>query len=143
MIGRRLPCLLAGLLWACGSAPDLPTGVGSVDDGPGGSSAGPSTRDGPAVTGGSTALGGSSSTPGGSSGAPQGGVAGLGADGPASIPPPMPVGCVTEVSPGVHHLTCDGLEHDLTIPEACVAQSCGLVVDVHGGTMSGAITATS
>ena len=53
------------------------------------------------------------------------------------IPPPTPVGCVTDVTAGVHHFACDGLEFDVSVPAACVSRSCGLIVDVHGGTMSG------
>jgi dienelactone hydrolase len=53
------------------------------------------------------------------------------------IPQPAPVGCVTAVTAGAHHFTCDGLEFDVSVPDACVTRSCGLIVDVHGGTMSG------
>jgi len=53
------------------------------------------------------------------------------------IPAPAPVGCVTDVSPGSHHFTCDGLDYDVSVPDACVSRSCGLIIDVHGGTMSG------
>ena len=53
------------------------------------------------------------------------------------IPKPTPVGCVTAVTAGAHHFTCDGLEYDVSVPDACVTNSCGLIIDVHGGTMSG------
>jgi len=41
------------------------------------------------------------------------------------------------VTAGAHHFACDGLEFDVSVPDACVTHSCGLIVDVHGGTMSG------
>ena len=56
---------------------------------------------------------------------------------PVPVPPPMPSGCVSDVSPGRHSLDCDGISHDLSVPEACLGTQCGLILDVHGGTMSG------
>ena len=54
-----------------------------------------------------------------------------------SGPPPVPVGCVNDVSAGHHVFDCDGLTHDVNVPAACVEATCGLIVDVHGGTMNG------
>jgi len=52
-------------------------------------------------------------------------------------PPPTPVGCVDDVSAGQHVFSCDGLTHDVSVPAACIEAQCGLIVDVHGGTMNG------
>lgn len=51
--------------------------------------------------------------------------------GPA-FPPPEAVGCVTSVVSGKHVFPCDGLDFDVSVPEACLQAACGLVVDVHG-----------
>jgi len=50
-----------------------------------------------------------------------------------------PSGCITDTSAGTHVFTCDGFKYDVTVPAACVASpsTCGLVLDVHGATMSG------
>jgi poly(3-hydroxybutyrate) depolymerase len=46
-------------------------------------------------------------------------------------------GCITDTTPGTHVFTCDGLKYDVTVPDSCPATKCGLVLDVHGATMSG------
>jgi polyhydroxybutyrate depolymerase len=48
-------------------------------------------------------------------------------------------GCITDTSAGTHVFTCDGFKYDVTIPPACTSGGgkCGLVLDVHGATMSG------
>ncbi|MEO7095816.1 MAG: hypothetical protein ABI175_21330 [Polyangiales bacterium] len=51
-----------------------------------------------------------------------------------------PSGCITDKSAGTHVFTCDGFKYDVTIPTACASAAkgkCGLVLDVHGATMSG------
>lgn len=50
---------------------------------------------------------------------------------------PMPMGCIAEIAAGTKVFSCDGLDYDVTVPAACVAGGCGLVLDVHGMTMSG------
>jgi pimeloyl-ACP methyl ester carboxylesterase len=60
---------------------------------------------------------------------------GAGAD--LALPPPSPSGCIDDPSAGDHRYTCDGIVFDVAVPAACVSASCGLVVDVHGFTMSG------
>jgi len=55
------------------------------------------------------------------------------------VPPPVAVGCVTDVTAGAHTFACDGISHDVRIPADCLAWSCGLILDVHGGTMSSAM----
>ncbi|MBM4372406.1 MAG: hypothetical protein FJ098_12175 [Deltaproteobacteria bacterium] len=59
------------------------------------------------------------------------------ADAPPPFPPPMPVGCVTDVSAGLHHVPCDGLSYEVSVPAACLSAPCGLILDIHGLTMSG------
>ncbi|MFO0614939.1 MAG: hypothetical protein U0414_20285 [Polyangiaceae bacterium] len=49
-----------------------------------------------------------------------------------------PVGCLTDVSAGHKTVSCDGgITYDVEIPAACVAGPCGLIVDLHGYTMTG------
>jgi dienelactone hydrolase len=52
-------------------------------------------------------------------------------------PPPTPTGCVSDVSAGHRVVPCRGISHNLTVPDACLTRTCGLIFDVHGGTMSG------
>lgn len=52
---------------------------------------------------------------------------------------PSPVGCVSDVSAGKHEFACDGIRHFVSVPDACLTHACGLVVDVHGGTMDAAM----
>lgn len=51
-------------------------------------------------------------------------------------PTPKPTGCVDAVSAGHHVFDCDGIAYDVTVPASCAAGGCGLVLDVHGMTMS-------
>jgi len=55
----------------------------------------------------------------------------------ARPPPPAPSGCITDVTAGDHVYTCEGLRVDATIPDACLAPGCGLVLQVHGDTGTG------
>ena len=59
-----------------------------------------------------------------------------GADSAVAIPPPAAVGCVTDVSPGVHRFPCDATVHTVSVPAQCTEMACGVIVDVHGGMMS-------
>ena len=45
-------------------------------------------------------------------------------------------GCIDVTAAGAHTFTCDGIKYDVEIPDACTTTACGLVVDVHGFTMS-------
>ncbi len=49
----------------------------------------------------------------------------------------VPSGCITDVSAGDHQFTCDGFVYDVSVPPACTSGGCGLILDVHGATMSG------
>jgi len=51
--------------------------------------------------------------------------------------PPVASGCITDVSPGDHTFTCDGLQVDARIPAACEAPGCGLILELHGDTGTG------
>lgn len=53
------------------------------------------------------------------------------------IDPPVPDDCITDVSAGDHTFSCDGLTYLVVVPEVCTERACGLIFDVHGGTMSG------
>ncbi|MBI2395676.1 MAG: prolyl oligopeptidase family serine peptidase [Deltaproteobacteria bacterium] len=52
-----------------------------------------------------------------------------------------PKGCITEIVAGTKVFSCDGLQFEVTVPAACLAGggACGLVLDVHGMTMSARI----
>lgn len=58
-------------------------------------------------------------------------------DAPLDAPSDGPTSCITDLSPGSHRFTCDGFVYDVEVPAACTASGCGLVLDVHGATMSG------
>lgn len=55
------------------------------------------------------------------------------------FPPPVLDECITDASAGDHVYTCGAFDYDVSIPEACLAQPCGLIMDVHGYTMDGAM----
>jgi polyhydroxybutyrate depolymerase len=65
------------------------------------------------------------------------GNAGGGSDGTAASTPPSPSGCITDVSPGDHTFTCDGLQVDMRVPAACEAPGCGMILELHGDTGTG------
>ena len=48
-----------------------------------------------------------------------------------------PDDCITDVSAGDHTFTCGGLTFLVMVDEQCTRSQCGLIFDVHGGTMSG------
>lgn len=53
------------------------------------------------------------------------------------FPPPVLDECITDGSAGQHVFTCGAFDFDVSIPEACLSQACGLIMDVHGLSMSG------
>jgi dienelactone hydrolase len=118
-----------------GSAGTGGSGAGATTGGS--SSGGDASLDAPGVDAstGEDASGGDSATSDADASKPDTGVPDSVVGDP--IPQPAPVGCVTAVGAGAHSFTCDGLQFDVSVPEACVTRSCGLIVDVHGGTMSG------
>lgn len=46
--------------------------------------------------------------------------------------------CITSVEAGDHTFTCDGLTYLVMVDDQCAKGNCGLIIDVHGGTMAGA-----
>jgi dienelactone hydrolase len=55
------------------------------------------------------------------------------------VPPPQAQGCISDVTPGERTISCNGLDFILGVPESCITEQCGLIIDVHGGTMSAAM----
>lgn len=53
------------------------------------------------------------------------------------IPPPVLDDCIDDGAAGDHAFTCDDLVFDVSVPPQCLEGPCGLIVDVHGFTMSG------
>ena len=66
------------------------------------------------------------------------GSPGAGAAGQA-MAPPAPEGCVDDASPGHHVYSCDEFAFDVEVPPACLERACGLILDVHGFSMNGAM----
>jgi pimeloyl-ACP methyl ester carboxylesterase len=56
----------------------------------------------------------------------------------APIDAPVPDDCIHDVSAGDHTFTCSGVTFLVRVDEQCTTHACGLIFDVHGGTMSGA-----
>jgi polyhydroxybutyrate depolymerase len=138
--------VLAVLIAGCGSesgdseqASGGSSGTGTGGQGGAGGSAGNAGVGGSAGTGafGGSASGGSAG--GGPGGAGQVGAGGAGADGAGGtspFPAPVPTGCVSDVTSGQHSFDCESIRYEVSVPDACLSRACGLVVDVHGGTMS-------
>lgn len=68
---------------------------------------------------------------------------GGGGAGGGSFEAPQPSGCIDAVSAGDHVYECDGVTYDARIPEACTTRACGLIFDVHGFSMTGAMQEAS
>ncbi len=51
--------------------------------------------------------------------------------------PPVPSGCITDVSTGDHTYTCNSLKVDARIPAQCQAPGCGVILVLHGDTGNG------
>ena len=115
--------LVLGLLVACGDD-------SATSDGGGGSGA--ATSSGGQNNGAGSSTGGAATGGAANGGAANGGSASGGsAAGGAS-------GCIDDVSATERRVvSCGPLTYDVAIPEACPAQGCGLIFDVHGLTMSG------
>lgn len=118
------------------AVPTLFSLIGCADDGAGRSEVDPDLF--PSRTG--VSDGGTGTTP--SSNPDAGTPANDGGDGgPSGFDyKPVPTGCVTDVSPGVHTFTCEGLTVDVGIPDMqakCPPAGCGLIVELHGDTGTG------
>jgi pimeloyl-ACP methyl ester carboxylesterase len=55
------------------------------------------------------------------------------------IPPPVADDCITSVAPGDHTFSCRGQTFLVMVDERCTRIACGLIFDVHGAAMNGAI----
>lgn len=125
-------------------SPDPMADAGPVADAgaPGGGSAS-GTGGGAASAAGTGGGGGAgaSSGAGGADGDADGGSAvGLDAGVPREMAPidaPVPDDCITDVSAGDHTFTCGGITFLVMVDPMCTEYACGLIFDVHGGTMSG------
>ncbi len=126
---------------ACGSEAETPgepqasSSGGEHGGGGAGGAAGATTDGGAAATG---SGGDPSGGTGGEAGAGAGASGGEGGAGGQPIPLPEAAGCITDVSPtDFRQYDCEGLEFNLSIPAACLTEACGLIIDVHGMSMSG------
>lgn len=61
------------------------------------------------------------------------------ADAAPGFPAPVLDECITDGSAGTHVFGCSGYDFDVTVPAACLERACGLIVDVHGYSMSAAM----
>jgi polyhydroxybutyrate depolymerase len=136
--GLGLPLAL-GL--AVGCVPFL-AGVASL--GCGGSAASAAGQGGVGATsqvGGAGGAGGAGASQGAASqgaqgGGGAGGAGGQGAGG-AGGAGGAPQGCLPPLAAGHHVVSCaGGIDYDVELPAACVGGGCGLVVDLHGYTMT-------
>ncbi len=112
----------AGTAGDHGSGSDADAGGTSADVAPDGDAAGPEEVADAIVADAGDAADGVAADAGGDAGP----------DADAQAPPK----CVVPSTKGHHAVKCLGFVFDLHIPASCPAQGCGLVVDVHGLTMS-------
>jgi pimeloyl-ACP methyl ester carboxylesterase len=89
---------------------------------------------------------GGSGSPGEVDGPPGGSDAPPTADAPPGTPDARPDARIVvddpcfptpSASAGHHVLPCDGIDYEVEVPPTCAAAGCGIIVDVHGLTMSG------
>jgi poly(3-hydroxybutyrate) depolymerase len=66
-------------------------------------------------------------------------LAACGAGGGSPSGGPEPTGCISDVSAGKRTISCAGLDVDIDVPSACLRSPCGLILDVHGAFLSGAL----
>jgi pimeloyl-ACP methyl ester carboxylesterase len=100
----------------------------------------PAAGTGSTTAAGAAGLGTAGAPIAGSAGAAAGG--GGGASAPidlAPIEPPVASGCIDDVSAGDHTFTCGGIPFLTMIDAQCTTNACGLIMDVHGATMTGAV----
>ncbi|MCC6525456.1 MAG: hypothetical protein IT373_22585 [Polyangiaceae bacterium] len=106
---------------------------------------GPTTSTGSGAAAGAAGHGTGGSGDAGAGGTGTGGTGGGatgGAGGGSCVPtaPPVPDACIDDVSAAdLHTYSCDGLSYRVSVPAACTSCACGLVFDVHGFTMNGAM----
>ena len=57
---------------------------------------------------------------------------------PPDTAQPSPAPCLDATAPGHHYVKCEGdIGYDVEIPATCPEPGCGLIVDIHGWTMTG------
>jgi len=124
------------LLGGCGSDDGAePKGTGGTSSG-GASSGGASS--GGAPSGGAAGAGGGATGGAAGAGGAVGGAGGAGGTGGGGFPPPVADDCIKDVTAKPNHVyECSGLKWNASVPPACLTQACGLIVDVHGFSMSG------
>src|SRR5262245_3694540 len=66
---------------------------------------------------------------------PQDTGAGSGSDAPPVVADP----CFPDPGPGHRVYACNGIDFDVEVPPACAGGGCGIILDVHGLTMSAAM----
>ncbi len=122
--------LLLGTL-GCAALACAALGCGDDGDGSGGASAGPATGSGATTAGPSgPAASVTSAGPTTTGTAASSAASTTGSGGGAA--------CLTDLTAGHHEVTCDGsITYDVEIPAACAQSTCGLIVDLHGYTMTG------
>jgi hypothetical protein len=69
---------------------------------------------------------------------PEGASAGVGRA-MSRIEAPEPSGCITDVGPGDHAYSCDGITYLVMVDKMCTQLACGLILDIHGASMSAEI----
>lgn len=97
------------------------------------------------ATGGTSSTGGASNTGGMAGSTATGGGAGVGSGGTSGSPGGGGTGggltsddCIKDVTAKPDHVfDCSGLKWNVSVPPACAAGGCGLIMDVHGFSMSG------
>jgi hypothetical protein len=52
------------------------------------------------------------------------------------FPAPVQVGCIERVDAGRQAVASEGLTYEVSVPAGCLRAPCGMILDVHGGTMS-------
>ena len=124
--------LAVGGLVGCGTGESsAPTEMGSSE---GTSVAGSSGSEPTGTPMGST--GGTRSTSEATGGAGSDVSSGTGSQSSGSGGGPTEGDCIESVRSGHRVLDCGHLSFDVSVPEGCVRESCGMIVDVHGLTMS-------
>ncbi len=129
MNGRGLATLVAVL---AGCAGDGVSSGGTTGDGTAGDGTTGTDLSATDVTADPSTSSASASDPDADSGSGSGS-----GDDPGTSSGPIPDDCIDDPSPGDHVYACSGLTFDVTVPPACADTACGLIVDVHGFTMSG------
>ncbi len=117
-------------------------GGGTAGNAASGASGGPASKGGDGGTTGETGGTGGTGETGGDSATGGSGNTGMpgghGGGNDTSVPPPVASGCITDVTPtDFRQYDCSGLRFNLSIPSACLTTACGLIIDVHGMSMSG------